>query len=86
MKEFLILIGQILIITCIQSITEMFIDSKERPYIVKLVSVACFTGCLYLLIQFVFVFVLKEILSVVEFPFWKWYTKSKNKGNYVLYD
>ncbi len=69
MREFMVLIGQILIITCIQSLTEIFVDPDKRPYMAKMVTIACFAGSLYLLIQFVFLYVLKEIISVVKFPF-----------------
>jgi len=67
MNEFLALIGQIFLITCIQSILEMFIDPNERPYLSKVLSIACYAGGLYLVLQFVFTHLISEMFSLFRF-------------------
>lgn len=44
-------------------------DPGERPYQAKIINIACFAGSLYLLLQFVFQFVVKEITTVINFGF-----------------
>lgn len=63
------LIGQILIIYCLQSLIEIFIEAEKKPYQARILNIACFAGSLYLLIQFVFKFLLGEIVSVMNFSF-----------------
>jgi hypothetical protein len=69
MDEFIILIGQILIIACLQSLMEIFIDADKKPYQAKVLNLACFAGSLYLLIKFVFDFILMELVNVMNFTF-----------------
>lgn len=69
MRQFTVLISQILIISCIQSLTELFVDPGERPYQAKIINIACFAGSLYLLIQFVFEFLIAELSTVINFSF-----------------
>jgi hypothetical protein len=68
MEEFLMLIAQILLITCIQTVAELFIDSSKNPMQVKLIGIACTVGCFYLLVQFVFSYVLEEIIGIINLP------------------
>jgi len=68
MKEFIVLIAQILIITCIQTIAEIFIDSSKNPMQVKLIGIACTVGSFYLLVQFVFSYILDEIIGIINLP------------------
>ena len=67
MDQLLALIGQIFIITCVQSILEMFIDPGERPYLSKILSIACYAGGLYLVLQFVFDNVVSELFTLFRF-------------------
>ena len=69
MSPFFTLIGQLFLITCIQSILEMFIDQTQKPYLAKVLSIACYAGALYLLLQFVFDNVMPELYSLFSFAF-----------------
>ena len=69
MREFMILIGQIFLISCVQSIVELFVDLSERPLQKKILSIACFLGGLYLLLQFVFNHLFPEITQIVRVYF-----------------
>ncbi len=69
MKEFMVLIGQIFLISCIQTITEIFVDPGSKPYQARVLNIACFAGSLYLLLQFVFNHLMKELVTVIKFPF-----------------
>ncbi len=66
MDEFITLITQIFIISCIQTILEMFIDGEKHPYQVKMISVACFVGSMYLISLFVFEILLSELISMIS--------------------
>ncbi len=69
MKEFMLLIGQIILISCIQSLVEIFIEPDKKPMQARIINIACYVGSFYLLIQYVIVYVLREIVSVVKIPF-----------------
>ncbi|MCL2853152.1 MAG: hypothetical protein FWE20_08995 [Defluviitaleaceae bacterium] len=69
MREFMILIGQIFLISCIQSIVELFVDLSEKPLQKKILNIACFLGGLYLLLQFVFDHLFPEITQIVRVYF-----------------
>ena len=64
MNELLALIGQIFLITCIQSVLEMFIDPEKRPYLLRILSIACYAGGLYLVLQFVFDHLISEMMTL----------------------
>ena len=64
MEEFLMLIGQLFLITCIQSVLDMFIDKDARPYLSRILSIACYAGSLYILLKFVFDHLLKEMFTL----------------------
>jgi len=68
MTEFIVLIVQILIITCIQTIAEIFIDPTKNSMQVKLIGIACTVGSFYLLVQFVFSYILEEIIGIINLP------------------
>ncbi|MCL2674569.1 MAG: hypothetical protein FWE92_04480 [Defluviitaleaceae bacterium] len=68
MREFMILIGQIFLISCIQSIIEMFVDLSGKP-LQKILHIACFMGGLYLLLQFMFTHLFPEITQIVRVYF-----------------
>jgi len=69
MREFMILIGQIFLISCIQSIVELFVDLSQKPLMQKILNIACFLGGLYLLLQFVFNYIFPEITQIVRVYF-----------------
>jgi len=68
MREFIVLVGQLLSISLLQMVLEVFIDPKERPYHVKILNIACIMFCMFLLIQFVFNYILGEISTFI--PIW----------------
>ena len=65
MSEFLALIGQILLITCIQMFSEIFIDADKRPYLSKIANVACYAVGVYFVVQFVFDTLMREVVAIV---------------------
>jgi len=67
MDKLLALIGQIFLITCIQSVLEMFIDPDKRPYLLRVLSIACYAGGLYLVLQFVFQNLVPEMFRLFRF-------------------
>ena len=67
MDELLALLGQIFLITCVQSILEVLIDPGERPYLSKILNVACYAGGLYLVLQFVFQNLMGELMTLFRF-------------------
>ena len=69
MREFMILVGQIFLIVCVQSIVEMFVDLSKAPLMQKILNIACFLGGLYLLLQFVFNNIFPEITQIVRVYF-----------------
>jgi len=69
MKELISLIGQLFLIVCIQYIIEMFIDKTTKPYLVNALNIACFAGAFFLVIQFVFDNILKEIFTIFNITF-----------------
>jgi len=69
MREFIMLIGYLCLIALVQMVLEAFIDSSKRPLHVHILNIACILGCVYLLIQFVFEFLLSEIMSFITFLF-----------------
>ncbi len=69
MREFMILIGQIFLISCVQTLIEAFVDPDKKPLQARIISLACFSGSLYLLLQFVFTYLLKELNTVLRYPF-----------------
>jgi len=66
MTEFLSLIGQILIITCVQMFSEMFIDPDKRPYLSRVVNIACYAMAVYVVIQFLFDRLMREVVLLVN--------------------
>lgn len=69
MKEFITLLGQIFVITCLQSIIELFIDPATKSYQIRLINIACFLGSLYFLLNFINNVMLSQIASVFKFNF-----------------
>jgi len=69
MREFVMLIGHLCLIALVQMVLEAFIDAGKRPLHVHILNIACILGCIYLLIQFVFEFLLSEIMAFITFLF-----------------
>ncbi len=69
MRDFLILIGQLFLITCLQTVTEIFINTGDKPFQSSLLNIACFLGGLYLVLQYATTHLFAQIASFVRFPF-----------------
>ena len=69
MNEFLVLIGQIFLIACLQSVIETYLDMEKKTYMAKIANFACYAGALYLLLQFIFNHLFREIFSIIQFAF-----------------
>jgi len=69
MREFMILVGQIFLISLVQTILEVFLKTDNRDYQVRIINIACIMGSLYLVIQFVFTYVIRELTAIVHMPF-----------------
>jgi hypothetical protein len=67
MREFLSLLGQLFIITVLQSIIGAFIDSEKETYMLRIISVACYFGALYIVLQFVYNNILVKIMTMFNF-------------------
>jgi len=69
MREFMVLVGQIFLISLVQTILEVFLKSDGRDYQIRIINIACILGSLYLVIQFVFTYIIKELTTIVHMPF-----------------
>lgn len=69
MQPFFVLIGEIFLISCINSILEIFIDTKKNELMGKIINVACYIGSLYLLVDFIFNNIIRDISTLISFPF-----------------
>ena len=65
MSEFFSLVRQILLITCVQMFSEIFIDADKRPYISKTINIACYAVGMYFVVQFVFDTLMREVVAIV---------------------
>ena len=70
MNEFMMLIGQIFVIACLQNISEVFIEGGSKTYLLKVLNVACYVGAFYLVLQFVFASLMPEIIRIFNVAFW----------------
>jgi hypothetical protein len=68
-REFMVLIGQIFMIALIQTLFEAYLDTEKRTQQIKIVNIACIIGSLYLLLQFIFTYIFKELSAFVKLPF-----------------
>ncbi len=66
MNEFMALITQVFLISCIQTIFEVFIDKENMPYMHRIISITCFSGSLYLVLEFIFNTLIKELLTMMS--------------------
>jgi len=69
MREFMVLVGQIFLISLVQTILEVFLKTDGRDYQIKIINIACIMGSLYLVIQFVFTYIIRELTSIIHMPF-----------------
>jgi hypothetical protein len=69
MREFIILLGEILIIVLLQTVLETFFEEKKHAVQLKVINIACILGSLYLLLDFLFNHILSEITAFVKLPF-----------------
>jgi len=69
MREFMLLVGQIFLISCTQSILELFTNLSEKTHQGKILGIACFMGSLYLLLQFVFNHLFPQVAQIVQIHF-----------------
>ena len=69
MREFIVLLGEIFLISLLQTVVEVFVDADKRSYQMRIINIACIMGCLYLVLNFVFENIISEIQTVVRFPF-----------------
>lgn len=66
MQEALVLVGEIFLIICIQTVFEVFVDTEKKSNASRIMNIACFIGCVYILIQFVFQYFVNEIVNVLN--------------------
>lgn len=67
MHEFLSLLGELFIITVLQSIVGAFIDSEKETYMLKIINIACYFGALYIVLQFAYNNILVKVMTMFNF-------------------
>jgi len=67
MREFMILIAELLFIAVIQTIVESIMDAEERKKQLKVVNIACIAVSYVLLIRYVYNHLWSEITAFVNF-------------------
>ena len=65
-RKFIVLIGEIFFITCLQSVAEVFMNINKKSYQTKILNVACFCGSLYLLLKYVFDNIIEDLISYIK--------------------
>lgn len=65
MEDVLMLLGQIFILACIQSVFNMFIDDDKSPFLSKFLGIAGYAGAFLLVLQFVVDNLMPEILNMM---------------------
>lgn len=63
MEQFLVMIGQLFLITCIQSILEVYTADKKSIHMNRIITIACYLGSLYIVMQFTFQHLIRELSS-----------------------
>lgn len=64
MQQFFVMMSQIFFISCIQLILEVFLADKKHAYMVRIITVACYLGSLYIIIQFTSNYLLKALTGI----------------------
>lgn len=67
MREFMILIAELLFIAVVQTIVEAIMDAEERKTQLKVVNIACIAVSYGLLIRYVYNHLWSEVLAFVNF-------------------
>jgi len=65
MRDFMILMGELLFIAVFQMISTTFLDEVGQKWIIKLINVACIVICYFLLLRYVYNQLL-EIFSLIQ--------------------
>jgi len=69
MREFFILIGELLLIALLQSVLEAVFDTEKRSQQMRVINIACIAISYLLLARYVFVHLLSEFTAIVTLPF-----------------
>jgi hypothetical protein len=69
MREFIILLGEILLIVLLQTVIETFFDKDKHAMQLKIINIACILGSLYLLLDYVYTNIINELTAFVNLPF-----------------
>lgn len=67
MREFLPLLGQLFLIAVLQSIMSFFVNSEKPTYMLQLINIACYLGSLYIILQFVYTYLLSQVMNMFNF-------------------
>ena len=67
MREFMILIAELLFIAVVQTIIESIFDAEERKKQMKIVNIACIAVSYVLLLRYVYNHLWGEIMAFVNF-------------------
>ena len=67
MREFLILITEILLVVILQTIIEAVLSIQKREEYTKVVNIACVLVCYFLLIRYAYNHLWGEITTIVNF-------------------
>jgi len=69
MREFMILLTELLFIAVLQTIVESILDAEERKKQLKVVNIACIAVSYVLLFRYVYNHLWGELMSFVNFTF-----------------
>ena len=69
MREFMMLISEILFIVILQTVIEAIFDMQNRKEYAKVVNIACVLICYFLLIRYVYNHLLGEFTALINYTF-----------------
>lgn len=69
MREFMILIGELMFIAILQMILETILDEVSQKKAIKLINIACILISYFLLLRYVYNHFIGELTSMVNFYF-----------------
>ncbi|MCL1842842.1 MAG: hypothetical protein FWF79_03440 [Defluviitaleaceae bacterium] len=69
MREFMILIGELMFISAMQIVLEAILDETDKKKIMKVVNLACIIISYFLLLRYVYNHIIDEIGGFVNFYF-----------------
>ena len=67
MREFLILIGELVFIALLQTIIESALDEEKRNHQKRVVNIACVIISYALLVRYVYNHLLEDLMALVQF-------------------